>query len=636
MMLNLIDRIGEWNPQLFRELKGRLKVFNIVIAVGLSLLTQMIILIYQLGSYPGEKYQMSGSYCNLSAGYQQRINALYQLIDQVQKKINTYSDKPNFDPAKLASLKTQLADFKAEQNQLSETLYQKFCPTDQINISLWWQDHWRYIFLTLSVIFVFTLLVAGTYLLINNLNQEERRGTLNFLRLTPQSEVSILTGKMLGVPVVIYLIVLTALPLHLWSGISAKIALSHILSFDIILVASCAFFYSYALLFALISRWFHGFQPWFASGAVLMFLMTSLNLSSFSNDIDSAATWLRLLSPFDMMGYLFGKVFYSYDQSSYNELQFLYLPVGKSLFGLIGLHLFNYGVGIYWAWQALERRFRNPNTAVISKGQSYAFVACCQVVFWGFTLQHNNNYCPYYHQGSPSNCYYDLNYQIEQNFHWLLIFNLVLLFTLLAILSPHRQQVQDWSRYSYHEVEHHKSFWQSSWFKDGIWAEKSPALIAMLINTLIITLPIVVWIILAPALNIKHNSAINWVNDLGRMKAILGVALFISMMMIYTTIAQIVLMMKTPKRSMWAIGTLFMMTFVPPPILGILSISYTRYPTIWLFSTFPWVGLQDAAISTVFMSLLFEFTVLGLLNFTLNQQIKLAGESASKALLAGR
>ncbi|AFY46549.1 Protein of unknown function (DUF990) [Nostoc sp. PCC 7524] len=636
MMLNLIDKIGEWNPQLFRELKGRLKVFNIVIAVGLSLIAQLGIFLYQFGNYPGEKYAMSGTYCNLSAGYQQRLQSLYQLIDQVQQKINTYSGKANFDPVRLQALKTQLADFKSEQVNLNKLLYDKFCPTEQINMQMWWRDHWEYIFLSLSVMFVFTLLVAGTYLLINNLAQEERRGTLNFLRLTPQSEVSILTGKMLGVPIVIYLIVLTALPLHLWAGLSAKIAFSHILSFDIVLVASCVFFYSYALLFGLASRWFSGFQPWLASGVVLMFLFTMMNLASYSPNIYNAATWLRLLSPFDMMGYLFGNLFRRYDQSSLDQLQFLYLPVGKSLVGLVGLHLFNYGVGIYWAWQALERRFRNPNTAIISKAQSYWFVACCQLVFWGFTLQNTNNYCPPYHSGSSGNCYYDLNYQIGQNFPILVIFNLVLLFSLLVILSPHRQQIQDWSRYSYQQIASSKNFWHSSRLKDSIWGEKSPALIAMAINLLIIIIPLVVWIILAPVLNIKHNSAIDWVNDIGRMKAILGVALFISMMMIYGTIVQMMLMMKTPKRGIWAIGTVGIIMFLPPAILGFLRVSPSGNSLIWLLSTFPWVAIQDAATMTVFMSLLFELTVLGLLNFKLNQQIKLAGESATKALLAGR
>ncbi|MEA5565814.1 ABC transporter permease subunit [Anabaena sp. UHCC 0399] len=632
MMLNFIDKIGDWNPQLLREIKGRLKVFNIVIAVCLSLIAQLGIFLYQLGSYPGEKYAMSGTYCNLSAGYQQRLNSVYPLINQVQQKINSYTSKPNFDPVKLQVLKTQLANLKTEQTKLNKLLYDTFCPTDQINLQIWWRDHWEYIFLTLSVMFVFILLVAGTYLLINNLAQEDHRGTLNFLRLTPQSEMSILTGKMLGVPIVIYLIVLTALPLHLLAGLSAKFAFSHILSFDIVLVASCIFFYSYALLFALISRWFSGFQPWLASGAVLLFLFITLNLSSHSTNIHNTATWLRLLSPFDMMGYLFGNLFSRYDQSSLDKLQLFYLPLGKSLVGLVGLHLLNYGVGIYWAWQALQRRFCNPNTAVLNKSQSYWFVGCCQLVFWGFTLQYTNNYCSPY----VNNCYYDLNHQIGQNFFIIAFFNLVLLFGMMVILSPHRQEIQDWSRYSYHQVSNRKWFLNNSWLKDVIWSEKSPALIAMVINLLIILTPLVAWIILAPALNFHHNNAIDWVNKIGRMKAILSVALFISMMMIYTTLAQLMLLMKNPKRGIWAMGTVGVVMFIPPTILGFLGISPSENSLIWLLSSFPWVGIQEAATITVFMALLSELTVLTLLNFKLNRQIKLAGESATQALLAGR
>ncbi|MBD2364086.1 ABC transporter permease subunit [Anabaena minutissima FACHB-250] len=632
MMLNFIDKIGDWNPQLLREIKGRLKVFNIVIAVCLSLIAQLGVFLYQFGSYPGEKYAMSGTYCNLSTGYQQRLNSVYPLIDQVQQKINSYTSKPNFDPVKLQVLKTQLANLKTEQTKLNKLLYNTFCPTDQINLQIWWRDHWEYIFLTLSVMFVFILLVGGTYLLINNLAQEEHRGTLIFLRLTPQSEMSILTGKMLGVPIVIYLIVIAALPLHFLAGLSAKIAFSHILSFDIVLVASCILFYSYALLFALISRWFSGFQPWLASGAVLIFLFTTLNLSSHSTNIHNTATWLRLLSPFDMMGYLFGNLFSPYDQSFLDQLQFFYLPLGKSLVGIVGLHLFNYGVGIYWAWQALQRRFRNPNTAVLNKTQSYLFVGCCQLVFWGFTLQYTNNYCiPY-----VKNCYYDLNHQIGQNFFIIAFLNLVLLFGMMVILSPHRQEIQDWSRYSYHQVSNRRVFLNSSWLKDVIWGEKSPALVAMAINLLIIITPLVAWIILAPALNFHHNNAIDWVNKIGRMKAILSVALFISMMMIYTTLAQLMLLMKNPKRGIWAIGTIGIVMFIPPSILGFLGILPSENSLIWLLSSFPWVGIQDAATITVFMALLSELTVLTLLNFKLNRQIKLAGESATQALLAGR
>uniref|UniRef100_A0ACD5H3E0 Uncharacterized protein n=1 Tax=Desertifilum tharense IPPAS B-1220 TaxID=1781255 RepID=A0ACD5H3E0_9CYAN len=44
MRLNLMDTVGEWNPQLFRELKGRMKSRNIAIAVAVSLLTQLLVL----------------------------------------------------------------------------------------------------------------------------------------------------------------------------------------------------------------------------------------------------------------------------------------------------------------------------------------------------------------------------------------------------------------------------------------------------------------------------------------------------------------------------------------------------------------------------------------------------------------
>ncbi|MEO1375289.1 MAG: hypothetical protein AAFW70_13405, partial [Cyanobacteria bacterium J06635_10] len=171
-MLNLIDKIGDWNPQLFRELKGRLKPGSLAIALITSLGFQFIIFLC--------RYE-------------------------------------------------ELSD---ENNQIDVLLSQ----------------HWRWIYLSLGIIFIFTLLVAGTYLIVNDLSQEERQGTLNFIRLSPQSEVSIFTGKILGVPVLIHLIVLAAIPFHIFAGIKANISFSYILFFYLILVASCILCYSLALL----------------------------------------------------------------------------------------------------------------------------------------------------------------------------------------------------------------------------------------------------------------------------------------------------------------------------------------------------------------------------------------------------
>jgi len=43
MKLNLLDRIGDLNPQMWREIKGRFKPRNLVIAAIISLLGQFMI-----------------------------------------------------------------------------------------------------------------------------------------------------------------------------------------------------------------------------------------------------------------------------------------------------------------------------------------------------------------------------------------------------------------------------------------------------------------------------------------------------------------------------------------------------------------------------------------------------------------
>ncbi|OKH20672.1 ABC transporter permease, partial [Nostoc calcicola FACHB-389] len=138
MMLNLIDKIGDANPQLLRELKGRLKFFNVAIAVATSLLMQLVVFLYQLRELPN-KYPLTGTYCRLSPVYEGQRTRAYQLSDKV----------------KIA--------------EINDFLSKNLCPHNEINFQLWWRDHWEYIFLSLSVIFIFTLLVAGTYLLINDL-----------------------------------------------------------------------------------------------------------------------------------------------------------------------------------------------------------------------------------------------------------------------------------------------------------------------------------------------------------------------------------------------------------------------------------------------------------------------------------
>ncbi|MCC5642261.1 ABC transporter permease [Nostoc sp. CHAB 5824] len=621
MMPNLIDRIGDWNPQLLRELKGRLKFFNVAIAVVTSLLLQSVVFLYQLRELPGEKYSLIGTYCHLREIYNQQYSKLGQQENFFSQQLNNYRQIKPSNPTILTKLNKQHQEATTTFNKFQEYLSNNYCPQNDIDWQLWWRDHWEYIFLSFSVVFVFTLLVAGTYLLINDLAKEETRGTLNFIRLSPQSETNILTGKLLGVPSLIYLIILVAVPLHLWAGHSAQIAFSYIFSYYAILTASCIFFYSAALLFGLVSPWFSGFQPWLGSGAVLLFLYTTMVLAlSYSNSLNNSTAWFRLFSPWDTTNYLFPNLFHQSNSSPLKSWQFFYLPLGTNVVSIVGFHLLNFGLCSYGILQALKRCFRNPQASIISKKQSYLLVAFCQLMMWGFTLQLSNNN-------------HSLDEQVGENLVLLALYNLVLILSLIAVLSPHRQDVRDWARYRHQRVSSHKSVWQ-----DLIWAEKSPALVAIAINLIIAIIPWLVWISFTSIFD--ENERQTWMsNDIDRFKVLLAIALSISVIMIYATIAQLILLLKTPKRSFWAIRTIGAAVFLPPIILEFIGISSqmsTVMSAVWLFSVFPWAGIQGSGTTTIFMAFLAELTVLAWLNLQLTRQVRLVGESATKALLAGR
>ena len=565
MMLTLIDKIGDWNPQLLRELKGRLKPFPVLIALATSLATQLIIFLYQLREFPGENYRTYNKYCNLNnnaANYNRGLD---------------------------------------------------ICPTNQINMQLWWHDHWEYMFLSMSVIFIFTLLVAGTYLIVNDLSQEERRGTLNFIRLSPQSETSIFTGKLIGVPVLIYLVVLAAIPFHIVTGKLANIAFSHIAFFYLILAVSCICFYSISLLFGIFGgSALSGFKPWLASGLVLLFLIAMVAINQ-SSSYDNSSAFFRLFSPVDMTGYLFTNLFYK-GIPALEQLNFFSLPLGKNVLTLMAIHLLNYAIWTYWAWQGLKRCFRNPNATIFSKQQSYLIVANFEIIISGFLLSGNyTNKYGFFHA-------------LQSLYAW----NLLLFVGLFAIILPPRQAVQDWARFRYQKVGLSTDYSKKSLLSELIASEKSPAILAIAINLLIAA---------SAFFAIILNAEANVLRDNHHILGCLGVLLFISSTMIYATIAQIMLMLKNSKRHLWAMGTTSAAIILPAFILLILNVYPSKTDFIgsisWLFTSGFWYGVENSAIGTIVFVFLCQLAIVALFNWYLVKQVKSAGASATKALFAG-
>ena len=556
-----VDHLSDRNPQLFREVKGRLKDRNVAIASGISLLGQFILLGAYANQLPNDPKGYPRRYC---------LETYYQ------------SDHGNI------------------------------CLTDRfgqvlINWDLWWLD----IFLFLSFLAVFALFVAGTYMLIGDLAKEERQGTLNFIRVSPRSTQTILLGKLFGVPILLYLAVLLAMPLHLWAGLSAQIPLGLILGFDAALIAGCIFFYSAAMLFGLTTAYLGGFQAWLGSGLVFGCLaFTSVRLDEYESVILHAPIdWLNLFNPAvllpsfvqkDLPALVEAKDYFN--QELLASWQWFYSPLGTSSIAIIGLMLLNSCVWTYWIWQGLSRRFPNPGATIINKLQSYNLIACLQLMMLGFALQ----------EGTPYS-YDDFSDSFFENFCWILIFNLCLFCGLMAILSPHRQTVQDWARYSHNNK--FKSLWQ-----DLIWGEKSPAIVAIAINVLFSSALLVPWILL-------------WPEGTKKTAALGGLLLFISLMVIYAVVAQLMLLMKTHKRSLWAASIVGSLIVLPIVVFGVLSIEPDDKPFLWLFSAFSWAATEYSSFHFVLLSFVGQVAILSGLTWLLKRRVNQLGDSATQALL---
>ncbi|MEG4206669.1 hypothetical protein QUA20_22425 [Microcoleus sp. Pol7_A1] len=551
MTLHLLDKIGNWNPQLFREIKGRLNTGNIAIASALSLSGQLLLWMYFSAQIPVPPAR--GEY--------------------------TYPIHHRF------CLETAKS-------------YEKQCVRDALgNFAINWPNWWLEIFIWLSIFSVLALLVAGTYLLVSDLDKEERRGTLNFIRLSPQFAKTIFLGKILGVPILLYLAAILAVPLHLYSGLAAQIPLNEILCFYTAVAASCALFYSSAMLFGLTTSWLGGFQPWLASATVfVVFGISWFPLTRAAWDV------VHFLSPLAILRYqlfLVNKTDFDSLVENLDKLQWFYSPVGTNIASGLALSLFVCGTGTYWMWQGWQRRFPNPSATVLSKRQSYLVVICCQVIFLGFALQSSPP--PYANEVS------------------LLLLNLLMFLALIAALTSDRQSLYDWARYRQQIVPSSQKLWRRYPLLDLIWSEKSPAVVAIAINLLSSV------IILTPFTLFQKIEA----------KEFWDVICSLNLILIYAAITQLFLLTKTRNPEIWAAGTVGSAILLPPLILSMLLLTPEKAPIFWLSSTFVsfWSSSFTASGNTILFSILSQWSVLVLLNLKLRSQLRLAGQSASKALL---
>jgi hypothetical protein len=453
-----------------------------------------------------------------------------------------------------------------------------------------WDIQWSFVFRTLDWILPFLVLVCGVYLLISDLGKEEHRGTLNFIRLSPQSSQSILIGKMLGVPALLYLGIVLAVPLHAGSALVAGLPLSWLLGIYTLWGVGCGFLYSAALLLTLLNGSKSGVQALAWSGTFLasLFGLFYISLTDFSFD------WYR-------------------SSSGLGSWHWFLLPLGHRPELMFVWMLITLSVGTYWIWQAANRLLTNPSATVVSKSQSYWLVASVEVWLLGFVVPQLNSV--------PS------DFQLSIGFGVLFVLNPVGFLVLNAALSPRPQALLDWACYRHKDSSTRQGVLHRSLIKDLIRGAKSPALVAIAINLLISAAIWIPWILLG-------LGQVESKGEFTTPRVLLGLLLTINVILIYAAIAQVMLFMNRWKRSLWAVGTVSVLIGVPIAIGVVLGISPLEIPFLWLFSPLPILALINASATTVFLCLLAQLGILGLLTLHLTRQLQKAGESASKALFA--
>ena len=559
MLDSLIDKLGNSNPQIFRELKERLTLRNIAIAVIGSLVLQGLVLLY----------------------FNAQIPVPMPSLDR--------DLVPSHDfPAKIYHKYCYLG---AEAYNNSE-----LCQLDDTgNFRINWQ-HWRSdLFICLSWLLPLGLILGAVYALVADLIQEEKRGTLNFIRLSPQSARQIFVGKIVGVPILVYIAAGLMLPLHLAIGLSAKATLPLLISWYVAigslwLLLSClsALYVLLGGIQAIVTTIIVAFPLSFTIAILNSFLTGTINRENWLANMEQPLYWFGLLINSK------ATLFYGFE-------------TGSCI------------IACYWIWQALERRYLNPTATVMSKYQSYPTNLCFQTWIAGFII-------PLIFITSTK--YYATN----QMLCTLAVVDFIALLCLIPMLLPTKQALQDWSRYRRERTHLGRKFWQRELVRDLISNDKSPALLAIAIN---VGIAIVPWTLVSI---FTHTTTAGMRGSIHHtLQLLAGICIAASLILIYAAIAHLGLFLNVKKQKLWIGALVGGMMFLPLIIAYVLSPVQSPTglaATILLFSPFASLGMFQLSGVSLLVTVALELAMFVTLTERLRRKLQFSGRSATQELLA--
>ena len=555
------EQVGRLNPQLLREWQGRLRWRNLIITGLLSFVIQSVLFFQRYTQLP-VAYQGSHGYCL-----------------------------------------TTLENGKCLTNANNQPI---------IN----WPFLWADIFHDLSLVLVWGLIVGGVYLLAADLAKETRRGTLNFLRMSPQPGRQILIGKLLGVPILLYLGVGMLLPLHIAMGLMGSYPLSRLLTFYGLLAAVSFCFYAAALWFALMAKGLQGFQTWLIAGlsAGLLFMGWDLQHLGFSADWFHFFNPLHFLANWEVQG-LGDKTtwpFLGQHLNGFRSLSWFIFPAGEALGFFVFSMLNALGLGLCF-WAVLERKYQMPTSTLISKPQSYGITLWLSLIVAGLDLQ-NTQY---------SNMAWTYSFSM-------LFWSVLLLFLLL----PSKQQLLDWTRYRHQQVRSSsarvfswRSLWQHLPGADFLYHDGSPAVIAFAVN---------LGIIGGVFLMGHHLMGLGGDNS-DYSPGTLDWAIISALLITCYLLVQWIALSNLLHWRWLAFGTVAAIVVGAPIVLMMLGINQYSAPGsfLWLATAFPHSVMDDGVgLGSLSAAIALHTALIASLSWVLSRRCQVLGQSEWKALMS--
>jgi ABC-type transport system involved in multi-copper enzyme maturation permease subunit len=536
-----IDRLGEFNPQLFRELKSKISGRNVAIMVAVTVAVQVLVLFFQ------------------------------------HTRVASYS--------------------LTENNYFCQEIRDYQCVRDAAkNVLINWPKWWANTSAMVSWLMFGLLFLAGIYLLASNFSQEEKRGTLDFIRLAPQQARTILIGKFVGVPILVYLGVALAVPLQLYAALLGEMAISHVVAWDILMVAAALLFYAVSVLAVLWMK-----VPAFALTGGMSYLVFLVVQNSFH--------W------------------YPYETVGGRLPEYSGAGSGNSWYGMVvGDRLAYYllfsvlcAVGTYCLYQMLCRRYHQPQAAVLSKVQSYAFSLLIHLFLLGFyfyrsfEITENEAKLSFHAPFNLINADF-VNYHNNFADFLLIVVGLAWFFLLIPVLLPSRQSLVEWSRYRSLRLG-----WRLL-----LVEERSPAMLAVAVNVAIASL---VWLV--PISCRLQGMALG--------KLLIGAGLMTILAVLYSSIAHWISFWSVRNRPAWMAGAIFSLTALP--VLGVsmmtaaVAMSAQDNP-LFLMTPFLWISIQRVRILSAVLILVLLTAVSVWVNMQLRRSLQKFGRTESSQHLA--